>query len=1280
MQDERPEIANLSPQEKRQLLARLIRERRGRSDSAFSLSYGQQALWYLQQVTPDSAAYNFMYAWWIRSDVDFEALRRAFQGLLDRHAVLRTTYGTQDGRPVQMVQSRAEVYFKEIDARAWTFEQLEQQLHNEAHRPFDLASGPVWRVHVYKRVAGEHLLAMTFHHIAIDFWCGPLLLDELRLRYQAERHGTPLELPPLRAEYSDFVRWQADMVAGPEGQRLLDYWRGRLAGAPPVLDLPTDRPRPRVYTYDGAVCDFHIDQRLTERLKAFARAEGTTLFTVLLAALQVWLHRHTGQEDIVVGSPTAGRVRPGFERIVGYFANPVVLRTDCGGNPAFRALCQQVRGTVLGALEHQAYPFSRLVEVLHPDRDPSRSPLFDVLFTLQSMQRFAREGRLSRLGDRSGMSPFGASSLGSASTRMELGELVFESFPIEMTVAQFDLDIEMIDLHEGLAGKINYNANLFEPPTVARMARRFERLLERFATDPDQPIGDAALLTDDERERIVVQWNATPSDAPIEQCVHALFEAQAARTPDATAIRYAGETLSYAELNGRANRVACSLRASGIEPGRFVAIALEPDWRLPVAMLGVLKAGGAYLPLDCSYPAQRQRFMLDDAAPVLVLTTESLADRLPADGPPRVCIDSILAAAETGAAGNLAPVAGPSELAYVIYTSGSTGTPKGVLVEHRSVVNHNLAVIERFGLEKTDRVLQFASPSFDALVEELFPTWACGGAVVLRESGGAPACEELLRLIDENRITVLNLPTAYWQVWVDEMACGGHRLPASLRAVIVGGDKTSRERFDTWRAIGGDRVRWINTYGPTETTIIVTSFEPTAEWADATSGREIPIGRPLPNTRLYVLDACQQPVPVGVPGELYVGGAPVARGYLHRPELTAERFVPDPFSNEPGARLYRTGDRVRYVDDGLIEFVGRVDAQVKIRGFRVEPGEIEAALLGHAGVREAFVLACEDSGGRTKRLVAYVARVPGASPTPADLRQFLQDSLPAYMVPSVIVPVDALPRLASGKVDRNALPEPQAEVAENVTAAFVAPETPIEETLAGIWRDVLGVERVGVHDNFFELGGDSILSVQVVARANRAGLRLTARHMFQYQTVAELAGVVGTGRPIQAEQGPVSGDVPLTPVQRWFFEQDLAEPHHFNQAVLFELRQRFDPVRLQAAVHHLLIHHDALRLRFTCTEIGWRQRNAGLAESQAEAVFSTIDLSDVPVAVQHQTIEMHAIRLQASLDICEGPFLRVAWFDCGAGSDRLLIVIHHLAVDGVSWRILLEDLFTAYGQ
>ncbi|MBI4587207.1 MAG: amino acid adenylation domain-containing protein [Candidatus Rokubacteria bacterium] len=1120
MSDLPKRLSQLSPGEKRALLAELLRKGGRKPRSSYPLGYTQQGIWFLYQLAPEMAAYTISVAAHIRSAIDVAALRQAFQALIDRHPALRTTFTVRNGKPIQEVHDHAPLRFEETDASTWSPAELKERLVQEAHRPFDLERGPVLGVTLFRRSAGDHVLLVAVHHIAIDFWSFVVLMDDLSILYPAQATGLAPSLPPLPMHYADYLAWQADMLAGPEGERLWSYWRRQLAGELPVLDLPTDRPRPPVQTFAGASHAFRLDEELTGRLKALAKAEGATLYMTFLAAFQVLLHRYTGQEDILVASPLAARTRAEFEGIVGCVTNPVMLRGDLSGNPAFKAFLAQTRRTVLEALEHQDFPALLLVERLKPPRDPSRPRLYQVMFNMVRTHRLEGEA----------LAQF---ALGETGFRTNVGGLDLESFHLEYRVAVLDLEMTIGEVSGGISAHVVYNTDLFDAATIARLERHFRILLEGIVADPDRRVGEFPLVSEPERHRLLVEWNETGADYPSESCVHELFEAQARRTPDAPAVVFEGQRLTYAELDRRANQLAHSLRALGVGPDALVGICVERSLEMVVGLLGILKAGGAYVPLDPTYPSARLAVMLADAEVRVLVTQEGLVQRLPPHGATVVRLDtgwkSIAQEPED------APVTGATAatLAYVIYTSGSSGRPKGVLVPHRAVVNHSVAVAKRFGLGPSDRILQFASISFDAAVEELIPSWLSGATVVLRPEGAAPSGPELLRLIEREQVTVLNLPTAYWHEWVYELDLSGERLPPSLRLVVVGGEKASPERYATWQKVSAGGMRWMNTYGPTEATVTATVYEPPSPGTPDLAS-ELPIGRPIANSTIYLLDAHGQLVPIGVPGELYIGGPGVARGYLNRPELTAEKFVPDPFGGDAGARLFRTGDLARYRPDGNIEYVGRTDHQVKIRGFRIELEEIEAVLGQHPGVRETIVVACEDASGE-KRLVGYLVAGPSAPPSSGELRTFLKEHLPEYMVPSAFVFLSALPLTLTGKVDHRALPPP--DWARPVRkGTFVAPRNSLEEGLAGIWADVLGLDRVGVHDDFFELGGHSLMTIQLMARLRDTfRVELPLRSLFEAPTVAGLADRIEAAR--QAGAG-----FPAIPLRSASEKQDLDSP------------------------------------------------------------------------------------------------------------------------------------------
>ncbi len=1070
----------------------------------FPLSYNQRAIWFLHQLAPESAAYNIPFALRIRSEVDIPALRRAFQSLVLRHPVLRTTYTMIDGKPVQRVHKHQTICFEEIDASTWDQDDIDRHLAENAHYHFDLENGSVLRVTLSTRSARDHILLLTMHHIATDFWSMLVLMDEFGALYQAEKSGTRMALPLLSVSYKDYIRWQGKALGGSEGEQLFAYWREQLSGELPVLNLPTDRPRPPVQTYQGASYTFKLSKKLTDELHALAQASEATLYMTLLAAFQVLLYRYTDQEDILVGSPVAGRSRPDFDGIIGYFVNPVVMRADLSGNPPFQAFLEQVCQTVLAALEHQDYPFQLLVERLKLKRDVSRSPIFQVMFVLQQPHRLEASA------------PF---ILREAGGRMNLRGLVLESMAIEGRAAQFDVTLSMVEWDGELTASLEYNTDLFDAATVRRMAGHFQTLLQGIVAHPEQRIAELPILTEAERHQLLVEWNDTKTDYPTDKCIHELFEAQVERTPDAVAVVLPAEhdedqQLTYRELNARANQLAHYLRTLGVGPEVLVGLCVERSLEMIVGLLGILKAGGAYVPLDPSYPTERLNFMLEDAGVPVLLTQERLKAGLLEQQVRIVCLDTDWGVISQKSEKNSVNGVQPENLAYVIYTSGSTGKPKGVLISHRSIATHCRDIRRHYELDSLDRVLQFASCSFDTSLEQIFPTLITGAMLVLRgKDVWAPV--DFCKKISDYGISVINIPPVYWQHLTQEWLKVPEPFQGNqLRLVIVGGDVMLPEVFNLWQQLPMNSVRLLNAYGPTEATITATTFEINHQASKHLSLSSIPIGRPLANRRIYILDIHGNPVPIGVPGELYIGGAGLARGYLNHPELTREKFIPDPFSDKPGARLYRTGDLARYVPDGNIEFLGRIDHQVKIRGFRIELGEIEVVLTEHPAVREAVVIAREDHPG-DKRLVAYVVQNPKSETCPeqgrrirdlkSDLHSFLQVKLPDYMVPSAFMILEALPLTPNGKIDRCGLPAP-INLRPELEAAYVMPENEVEQVIAGLWQEMLQIEKVGIYDNFFELGGHSLLAVQMHSRLQEVfDQDLSIVDFFTYPSIRSLA-------------------------------------------------------------------------------------------------------------------------------------------------------------------------------
>ena len=1038
------------------------------------LSFGQQRFWFLEQLAPGQPVYHVCFGLRLDGPLNRPAIEGALTGIIRRHEALRTVFKSRDGTPVQIV----------VPARPMTVPVIEldqAQLHArmglDAARPFDLTRDLLMRATLFRIAPEEHVLLLVMHHIATDAWSVQLLLEEWTALYNAQVAGTEPELPELPIRYLDFAQWQRQSIEKQSIKDELAYWKRQLVNNP-VLQLPTEQPRPAVAGDRGATCSIVLNHELSASLARLASDEGATKFMTLLAAFKVLLQRYSGQDDIVAGCPISRRTQQQTEDLIGLFLNISVLRTDLSGDPTFRELVERVRTTALDAYAHQNVPFEKVVEELHPARDASGTPLFQVMFTYQEA---------------------------SMPMRTLEGGLQAEVFDFDLSVAPFDLTLLVQEKGDNLVATFEYKTDLFTAQNIDRMLGHLRTLLEGIVRTPDARISELPLLTTAEQRQLLTEFNPLPAEFPREKCLHQLFEEQAARTPGATAIKFGSHCLTYSELNERANQVAQCLKAAGVGTETLVGICLERSPEMIVALLGILKAGGAYVPFEPDEPTERVAFKLRDSGMKVLITQQALLGMLPHEEntkPAIICVDrdhaSIVRHSRENPCGQEPK---PNNLAYVIYTSGSTGTPKGVMVEHHSLVNHSIGLARYFELNSSDRVLQFAPLSFDVSAEEIFPTLLAGGRLVLRPAGLAVSIQDFHPFVTNEKLTVLNLPTPYWSQWMAAMEEGGLPLPPSLRLVIAGSDTIRREDYAQWQRLTREGVRWCNAYGTTEATITATIYEPRPDETPPC----VPIGRPTMNTQVYILDRHQRLVPTGVPGEIYIGGEEVARGYLNRPE--AENFVPDIFSRRAGALLNRTGDFGRWRADGNIEFLGRRDNQVKIRGFRIELGEVESALLQHPEVKEAVVLPREDGHGE-KCLVAYLIAGDAAAQLTGKLRQFLKQRLPPYMIPAAIVLLPELPRLNSGKLDPNMLPAPGAE-RPDLEETFVAPGDSLEEKLANIWRQVLGLEKVGVHDNFFDLGGHSLLAVRLFAEIEKlTGWNLPVLTLFQSPTIKQLAEII----------------------------------------------------------------------------------------------------------------------------------------------------------------------------
>jgi amino acid adenylation domain-containing protein len=1073
------------------------------------LSFAQQRLWFLDQLEPESAAYNEFAVNLISDKPDIALWEKSFGEIVRRHEILRTTFASEAGRPIQVIHSDVDILSPTVDLAALSESDRQVEARRlavwEAQRPFDLARGPLVRVLMLRLSEEKLFLLRTMHHIVCDGWSMEVLLREASALYEAFSQGQPSPLPDLPIQYADYAAWQRQWLQGEVLERQIAYWKDQLAGALTVLELPIDRPRPPIPTYQGASQPFTLPASLVNALKDLSRREEASLFMTLLSAFKVLLYRYTGQQDIVVGVPIAGRNWPEVEKLIGIFINLLALRSDFSDNPSFRELLSRVREAVLQAEARQDLPFEALVAELRLERDMSRSPLVQVVLSFQ--------GKLT--------APLAPPSL--------------EGVLLESGV-RFDLDFQLAESLGKVSGYMAYNTDIFDSATIVRMLKHFRALLEGIVADPEQRVSDLPLLMDGERSRLLTEWNDTGVEYPQDKCIHELFEEQVGRMPDAVAVVFEDQNLTYRELNRRANQLAHHLRELGVGPEVLVGICLERSLDMIVGLYGILKAGGAYVPLDPSYPRERLAYMLEDARLRVLLTSKSLVSdrelhrkgversesarqskgvldlRLMADDVRVVCLDvgwEFIACHDDR---DLDSGVGNETLAYMIYTSGSTGQPKGAMNTHGGIRNRLQWMQEAYHLTESDRVIQKTPFSFDVSVWEFFWPLMNGASLVVARPEGHKDSEYLVDLIVKEEITVMHFVPSMLQVFVETR---GVEKCCSLKRVICSGETLpydlQRRFFDRSNAGAQSGVELHNLYGPTEAAVDVTYWP-----CERGSRRQpVPIGRPIANTQIYLLDERLEPVPIGVKGELYIGGAGLARGYYRRAGLTAEKFVPNPFGKEPGERLYWTGDLARYLPDGNIEFLGRADYQVKIRGFRIELGEIETALRQHPDVRDAVALVHESEWG-DKRLVAYVTAREERNSVINEMRRFLQDRLPDYMVPATFVMLEMLPLTPSGKIDRRALPAPEWS-RPDLETAFVASQTETERAITTIWQQLLSVTDVGIHDNFFDLGGHSLLLVQMHSRLQEEfGCSIPIAHMFQYPTIRNLAEYLSEAR----EEGP----------------------------------------------------------------------------------------------------------------------------------------------------------------
>ncbi|MCP4655225.1 MAG: amino acid adenylation domain-containing protein, partial [bacterium] len=1237
-----------------------IRRLEDHERDAVPLSFAQQRLWFLAQLEPEAAIYNLPLSLRLRGPLHRAALEAAIHEIVRRHQALRTRFAARsDGERGEVICEPPRLTLPVVDLAALRSgegsPELRRLAREDARRPFDLARAPLVRAALLRAHHNDHLLLLNMHHAASDGWSIGVFSRELEVLYEAFSTGRAgSTLPELEIQYADFAAWQRQWLQGEALEAQLAYWRDQLAGIPGALELPTDRPRPLVLTYRGALYHATLPRPLTESLKVLSRRRESTLFMTLLAAFKAMLHRTTGQDDLCVGSPVANRNRSEIEPLIGFFVNTLLLRTDLGGNPVFGELLDRVRAVALGAYTHQDLPFEKLVEELQPERDLSRQPLFQVMFALQNFQ----------------------------APTPELAGLTLSAPEPDTGMAMFDLTFFLNENEGALEGWLEYATDLFDTTTIRRFVRHFRTLLEGVVADSEQRLSEVALLSAAESRQLALEWNDTRVAYPAEASIHQLFEARTAATPEAVAVVFAEQQVSYRELNRRANRLAHFLRAQGVGPETRVALCIERSLEMVVGILGILKAGGAYVPLDPSYPSERLALMLGDAGISVLLLDARFSERLAILPELRLfCLRSDQPAISRHSEENPSSTAAAESLAYVMFTSGSTGLPKGICVVHRAVVRL-VRGADYARLDDREVFLQLAPISFDASTLEIWAALLNGGRLVVFPPH-TPSLQELGKAVEGHRVTTLWLTAGLFHQMGDETLTG----LGAVRQLLAGGDVLSAGHVrKVLEKLPGCIL--INGYGPTENTTF-TCCSPMREPGEV--GDPVSIGRPISSTRGYVLDRQLQPLGVGIPGELTTGGDGLARGYLNRPQLTAASFVPSPFGETPGARLYRTGDVVRLLPDGRIEFMGRRDYQVKVRGFRIELGEVEAALGRHPGVREAVVMV---RGNGARRLVAYAVRgedgEDAAELDGGELRVHLGESLPDYMVPAVFVFLDALPLTPNGKVDRAALGRrelPASELTGEPSSPFAGPGGPLEEILVAIWTEVLGATgRVGVHDDFFALGGHSLLATQVVSRvAKTLRVEVPVRALFEHSTVAALARYLSAA--LRRDEAPAppplrpaarTGPPPLSFAQErlWFFDRFAPGSALYNVPIVLRLSGRLDPAALERALSEIVRRHEVLRTTFETVD----GKPVQVIRSDVGLPLPVVDLAGLADPQRRREAD-RLVRAEAreSFDLVRGPVVRTTGLRFGALEHALLLTVHHIAFDGWSIGVFLRELKALYG-
>ncbi|MBF0450074.1 MAG: amino acid adenylation domain-containing protein [Candidatus Magnetomorum sp.] len=1192
------------------------------------VSHAQRRLWIISQTDDASIAYNIPEVFMVDGQLDVDIFERAFAELVQRHESLRTTFEFDDinGELYQKIHNTInfKINFKDLTGEAHPQESARESIRNIITRPYDLKSGPLFRVTILKIAKTLHILGFSLHHIISDTWSMNILSSEFCAMYEAFQRGDANPFPPLRIQYKDYAAWQNSFLKSEDIIAHQRYWCDIFSGEIPILNLPMDFSRPRMRTFKGRTIRFTLSDDQTKKIRDLSQENSTTIFITLLTALNLLIYRYTGQEDIIIGSPVAGRNHADLENQLGFYVNTLPLRNQIKGERSFNELLNHVKKVVADAFDHQMYPFDKLVEKLDIQGDPGRSPLFDIMIVMESEDE--RE--------------------------MTAGSLRFTPFEHEYHISKFDMIFFFVEDKNAIKLNIEYNMDLFLEARVRRMGEHFKCLITGILDAPDVPAGQLNMLTENELNTVLYTFNNTRRDYPEDRCIHQLFEEQVKKTPDSVAVIFEDKQLTYKELNAKSNQLAHYLKSSGVGPEILVGICVERSIEMIVGILGILKAGGAYVPLDPEYPADRLTFMMNDANVKVLLLQKKITDTFPFHNKQIVRIDADKSIIEEKSVENPDSDVRPSNLAYILYTSGSTGIPKGVAIEHRSPVALVSWAKRIYSEKELAGTLVSTSICFDLSVYEMFTPLSSGGTIIIAQNA-----LELPDLISANSVTLINTVPSAIQELVKLNA-----IPDSVTTVNLAGEPLPSILVD--KIYDTKTVQKVyDLYGPSEDTTYSTFIL-------RKKGGINTIGKPIDNTKTYILDKYLNPLPVGVPGQLHISGHGLARGYHNRSELTKDKFIPNPFDDVPDSRLYKTGDLATWLPDGNIEFLGRIDNQVKIRGYRIELGEIRSRLTAHPEIEDALIMV-KETQQNSRELVAYI--ITSSVISNGKLRSFLGRSIPQFMIPSYFVLLEKFPLTLSGKIDQKALPGPHEVQHSADDTEYVQPRNETETKLVAVWQNLLGKKRIGIHDNYFDLGGDSIKAIQIASRLAQEGMKLEISTLLLNPTIAELSDkVVNTALIINQEL--VTGNVLLTAVQSWFFENHKKQPNHFNQSVMLYSKERLNENSLRAVLKKIQEHHDALRMMYQFDGENIIQLNADLDYPLGFEIINMINTAD-----PDGEIEAYANKVQAEINLNTGPLMKVVLFHLN-DSDHLMIVIHHLVIDGVSWRILLEDMITGYKQ